>query len=55
MIQKRLQNAVVTVVCFMVGVPMPPKAIRPLVAVVTLTNYPRLQGSGVPTIRLDLL
>jgi len=46
---KRYEKALVTVGCFMAGAPMPPKSLRHFLAVITLTNYPRLSGKKVMT------
>jgi len=43
---RKLQDAVVTVGCFIVGAPMPPVKARPIIAVITLTIYPLLCGKS---------
>ena len=40
----RLQEAVVTIGCFMAGAPLPPESARPIIATITLANFPLLVG-----------
>ena len=49
LLPRRLQNALVTVGCFIEGVPMPPEIVRPLIATLALTKYPLLAGNNQRT------